>query len=264
MSAVIVSVAELAAALASPRPPVLLHVGDGAGGLIPGAVPVDLASTLQGVPSSDSDGRRPLPAVDDLQAHARSWGISSASTVVVYDGSGGTQAGRAWWVLRWAGIASVRLLDGGLAAWAAAGRGVTHDVPAPVPGDVTLSPGHLRELDADRAAEYAGAGRLLDARGPQAFAEGHIPGAISLPTRDNLGHDGRLLDADTLRKRFAAFDLDDGRPVGVYCGGGVAAAHEAAVLASLGVDAALFVGSFSAWSGDPRRPISRTPSPEGS
>ncbi|GIF75924.1 sulfurtransferase [Asanoa siamensis] len=257
MSAVFVSAAALAA---SPRPPVVLHVGDGLGGRIPGAVTVDLAA-LQSPPST-VDGKRPLPSIEDLQASARSWGISRDSTVVVYDAVGGTRAGRAWWVLTWAGLADVRLLDGGLAAWSAAGRPVTDAAPAPVPGDVVLSPGHLRELDAERSAEYAAAGRLFDARGAEAFAAGHIPGAISVPTRDNLDHAGRLLPEPVLRARFAAFDIDGRRPVGLYCGGGVAAAHQAAVLASLGIETALFVGSFSAWSGDPDRPVSRTPVPE--
>ena len=175
--------------------------------------------------------------------------------MVVYDTVAGTKAGRAYWVLRWAGLADVRILDGGLDAWITAGLPVTTAASAPSPGSVTLTAGHLRELTADEAAEYAAAGRLFDARGADAYAAGHIPGAVSAPTRDNLDADGLLLDADTLRRRFADLGVDGSQPVGLYCGGGVAAAHEAAVLHTLGIDAALFVGSFSAWSADPSRPV---------
>jgi thiosulfate/3-mercaptopyruvate sulfurtransferase len=84
---------------------------------------------------------------------------------------------------------------------------------------------------------------------------GHIPAAIAAPTRDNLTVEGLLKDERSLRERFAGLGIDGSRPVGVYCGGGVAGAHELAVLASLGVPATLFVGSFSAWSSDPAREV---------
>src|SRR6185312_2015404 len=130
----------------------------------------------------------------------------------------------------------------GLGAWVAAGHGVVTSASAPTPGTVTLTAGHLRELTADEAAEYAAAGRLFDARGAAGYAAGHIPGSVSAPTRDTLDADGRLKDADTLRRHFADLGIDGSQPVGLYCGGGVAAAHEAAVLQSLGIEAALFVG----------------------
>lgn len=248
-----VSVAELSGLLAGPRPPVLLDVG-GAAGHLPGAVRVDLPTQLAGAQRGFS-GRRPLPEVADLQRLARSWGIDDGDSVVVYDDVAGTKAGRAYWVLRWAGLADVRVLDGGLGAWVAAGHEITSAASAPSPGNVTLRAGGAATLTADEAAEHAAAGTLFDARGAEQFAAGHIPGAISAPTRDNLGPDGLLLDDAALRARLAELGIDGSRPVGLYCGGGVAAAHAAAVLNSLGVESALFVGSFSAWSADPDRPV---------
>lgn len=261
-----VSATELAELLAGDRPPVVLDVriengrDDGpaeyAAGHIPGAVYVDLPTQLQGRRSGYS-GNRPVPEIDQLQADARSWGIRTGDPVVVYDNVAGTKAGRAYWVLRWAGIADVRLLDGGYAAWVAAGLPVSVETPRPAPGDVVLRPGSLPVLDADGAAEYAAAGALYDARGPAQFDAGHVPGAVSAPTRDNLDPSGLLRDEDSLRKRFAELGIDGSRPIGLYCGGGVAAAHQAAVLHSLGIETALFVGSFSAWSSDPARPVER-------
>jgi thiosulfate/3-mercaptopyruvate sulfurtransferase len=257
-----VSVAELASLVTGPRPPVLLDVRDATGGAghIPGAVNVDLPTQLAGPPAGPA-GRRPLPDIGELQWLARSWGIDDGDAVVVYDNVAGTRAGRAHWVLRWAGLTDVRILDGGLGAWVAGGHRLGTAASVPSPGTVTLTAGNLPELTADGAAEYAAAGRLFDARDTARYAAGHIPGAVSAPTRDNLDGQGLLRDADTLRRRFAGLGIDGSRPVGLYCGGGVAAAHQAAVLRSIGIDAALFVGSFSAWSADPARPVAPAPAP---
>ena len=52
-----------------------------------------------------------MPDILELQAKARAWGIRADSPVVVYDNAGGAQASRAWWTLRWAGLANVRVED---------------------------------------------------------------------------------------------------------------------------------------------------------
>ncbi|HEY2794755.1 MAG TPA: rhodanese-like domain-containing protein [Micromonosporaceae bacterium] len=131
-------------------------------------------------------------------------------------------------------------------------------------GDITLSHGHLPTLDADTAAAMSAHGVLLDARAAERYRgehepidpkAGHIPSAISAPTTDNLGPDGRFRSPDELRRRFADLGLSEGDAVGVYCGSGVTAAHEVAALAIAGIDAALYPGSWSAWSADPERPV---------
>jgi thiosulfate/3-mercaptopyruvate sulfurtransferase len=272
-----VGASELSALLAAEKPPVLLDVRNANGvpdgrpdyeaGHIPGAVYVDLPTELVG-PRNDRSGAGPLPLVADLQASARRWGISNGDSVVVYDNVAGTKAGRAWFVLRWAGIEDVRLLDGGYAAWQAAGYETSTKEPDPQPGDVDLSTGYLPVLDADAAARLARSGVLLDARGYAQYRGsveggvrigGHIPGAISAATQENLGADGLLLDEEQLRARFAALGVDGSKAVGLYCGSGVAAAHELAVLSSLGLPASLYVGSFTEWSSDPARPVETGP-----
>ncbi|WP_110946302.1 sulfurtransferase [Streptomyces avicenniae] len=242
-------------------------------GHLPGAVYVDLEAELSGhgVPT---DGRHPLPSVADLQAAARRWGIRAQDTVVVYDDAGGLAAARAWWLLGHAGLADVRILDGTLAAWRAAGLPlVSGEEAAPPPGDVRLSYGHRPVIDADEAAGLPARGVLLDARAAERYRgehepvdprAGHIPGALSAPTGDNLTGDGRFRPAAELAARFDALGAGADDTVAVYCGSGVTAAHTVAALAVAGREAALFPGSWSAWSADPARPVATGPSPSPS
>ncbi|GHE99388.1 hypothetical protein GCM10017786_35660 [Amycolatopsis deserti] len=274
---VLISADELHRQLESSTPPVLLDVrwalGDPNGhrhyldGHLPGAVYVDLDTELA-TPPSPAEGRHPLPDVEALQAAARRWGIRDGSSVVAYDNSGNLAAARAWWLLRWAGVTDVRLLDGGLAAWG--------DRPletgfgrAPEPGDIVLKPGHLPVLSIDEAAALPSEGTLLDARAGERYRgeqepvdprAGHIPGAVSAPTGDNLTADGRFQPAAELASRFRELGVTAG-PVGVYCGSGVTAAHEIAALAIVGIDAALYPGSWSQWSNQPDRPAATGPNP---
>lgn len=236
-------------------------------GHLPGAVFADLESELAG-PASPDAGRHPLPSLPELQRAARRWGTTIDSTVVAYDDTGGMAAARAWWLLRWAGLPAVLLLDGGLAAWRAAGLPLETGEVIPAPGDVVLPGGGLPVVDADSAAALAGSGVLLDARAGERYRgevepvdprAGHIPGALSAPTAANLDADGRFLPADRLRQRFEQLGVDGNRPVGVYCGSGVTAAHEIAALAIAGFDAALYPGSWSQWSADPGRPATTSP-----
>lgn len=233
-------------------------------GHIPSAVYVDLDTELagHGVPT---DGRHPLPPIAEFEAAARRWGLNDGDEVVVYDDVSGTSAARAWWLLKHAGFEDVRVLDGGLTAWLAAGGALDTEVPTIEPGSVHLEFGRLPVLDADSAAAVAAEGVLLDARAGERFRgevepvdprAGHIPGAVSAPTADTIGPDGRLLPADQLAERFAALGVDAQTETGVYCGSGVTAAHAALAMEAAGLPVpALYPGSFSAWSNDPARPV---------
>lgn len=234
-----------------------------AAGHIPGAVYVDLETELSGHGEA-TDGRHPLPDVAALQAAARGWGIEDGDPVVVYDDLCGMAAARAWWLLRHHGLADVRILDGALGAWRQAGFALEVGAAHPGPGAVTLASGGMRVVGPDDAAALARDGVLVDARAFERYTgahepidprAGHIPGAVSAPTVENLGPDGRFRSAAELADRFAALGVTPGRAIAAYCGSGVTAAHTIAALAVAGVDAALFPGSWSAWSSDPERPV---------
>ncbi|RKE60047.1 sulfurtransferase [Microbacterium sp. AG238] len=233
-------------------------------GHIPGARYADLDTQLaeHGDPAA---GRHPLPSRETVQAAVRDWGIDDGDTVVVYDDVANLASGRAWWVLRDTGIADVRVLDGALAAWIDAGFDLEEgDAPAVRPGTAVVSPGALPVLGMDDVLDHARAGLLLDARAGERFRgevepmdprAGHIPGAVSAPTTQNNDESGRFRSIDELRARFAALGAEPGSTVGVYCGSGVSAAHEAIALSLAGYRPVLYPGSWSQWSQHPDRPV---------
>ena len=104
-----------------------------AAGHIPGAPHLPLEPALAGL--AGERGRHPLPDPEVLQEHLRRCGVDDDSSIVVYDQQTSLAAGRAWWILRWAGLTDVRVLDGGLAAWVAAGFPVATASPAPMATD---------------------------------------------------------------------------------------------------------------------------------
>src|SRR5690606_2978430 len=109
---------------------------------LPGAVYVDLETELS-AHGEPSEGRHPLPDVEQLQESARRWGLRDGDAVVVHDAGNGVAAARGWWLLRHAGISDVRILDGGLAAWRAAGGAVEQGPVEPERGDIELGWGHM-------------------------------------------------------------------------------------------------------------------------
>jgi thiosulfate/3-mercaptopyruvate sulfurtransferase len=221
-------------------------------GHLAGAVFVDLDAWLAS-PATDAEGRHPLPD-PALFAHGMaSLGIGDHDTVVAYDDAGGVTAARLVWMLRATGHAAA-LLDGGLLA---------HDGPLdleeprrpqatftaqPWPPerlagmDDAADPTHV-VLDARDRARFLGGEDPVDPR------PGHIPGARSVPCRDNVDAQGRLLDAGRLRARFEAAGVSDGASVVSYCGSGVTACHNLLALEHAGfAPGRLYPGSYSQWS----------------
>lgn len=235
-------------------------------GHLSGAHFVDLDSELAAAPGDG--GRHPLPDPAVVESTLRRCGVSAGSRVVVYDGRDSMAAARAWWVFRWAGLAGVRVLDGGYAAWRAAGLPVTSASPTVAVGDFTVQPGSLPTLDPVEAAAWARDGLLLDARSPERYAgeaepidpvAGHIPGAVNSPTISWLADDGSF--RSDLSEHWDRVRAGRDGSVAVYCGSGVTAAHHILALAEVGVDATLYPGSWSEWVRDPDRPIATGPEP---
>jgi thiosulfate/3-mercaptopyruvate sulfurtransferase len=263
---------ELAARLATDRPPVVLDVRwtlgvpsgitDFRRGHIPGAHFVDLDRELSAPPGP---GRHPLPDAGSFAEAMRRHGVDRSRLVVAYDAGTSTSAARAWWLLRYFGHPSVALLDGGFAAWIAAALPVEEGGDRdPDPGDFEAAPGGMPLLDAAGAAAMARTGVLVDARAPERFrgetepvdpVAGHIPRARNFPAQRTENPDGTFLAPDALRERYAEAGILPGQAVAVYCGSGVVATEGVFALGLAGIDAALYAGSWSEWITDQNRPI---------
>ena len=225
-------------------------------GHIPGAVYMDLDKDLS-APPKEHGGRHPLPDMQGFANTLECAGISNSSSVVVYDDSGGLFAGRLWWMLRYSGHDAVRVLDGGLSAWRAAGFETSAEVPVVEQGVFTLDlrPEMVADMREVRAKLEDPNTLLIDARGAERYRgdtepldkkAGHIPGAFNLPFAENL-QEGRFKDAGALKSRFE--DLEGAEEIVVYCGSGVSAAHDLLAMEEAGLrNARLYVGSWSDWS----------------
>ncbi|MGH3553251.1 MAG: sulfurtransferase [Mycobacterium sp.] len=237
-------------------------------GHIPGAVYVSLEDELSDH-TITGRGRHPLPSGRSVEAAARRWGIRDGVPTVVYDDWNRAASARAWWVLTAAGLANVRILDGGLSAWRSTGGDLASGPVTPTPGNVTALHNDLYAggRPTVTAQQVGAAGvTLLDARAPERFrgdvepvdpVAGHIPGAKNLPSSDVLARDGTFLAEGALTGLLSGGGIDRGGRVGVYCGSGVSATVTLAALATVGYQAALFPGSWSEWSSDPARPVAR-------
>ena len=239
-------------------------------GHLPGAVYVDLDHELarKGEPV---EGRHPLPTREALQAAARRWGVTAETTVVAYDDVQSVAAARAWWLLERSGVADVRVLDGGLRAWIAAGLPLQTGDVQPAPGDVVLTDIADGVASIEDAAGWSREGVLLDVRAPERYRgelepldpiAGHVPGAVNLPTTSHV-HAGRFLEPDALRASFASAGITSETPVAAYCGSGITAAHTAFAGALAGIEVTVYPGSWSQWSNTRGRLVATGPTPAG-
>jgi len=229
-------------------------------GHIPGAGFADLTSELSDTESPLEFG---LPSPEEFVAAMSALGISDDSRVVLYSANYPAWAARVWWMLRWVGFDRAALLDGGLAAWSAAGYPLSTESPRRAAGELSLN---LRpELIADRDEVLESledrSVRLIDSmpeahyRGDVAMYDrpGHIPGASNMPTALLMDETGRFRPQDELEMLF---DGDANERTITYCGGGIAASANAFVLHRLGfTNVAVYAASLQEWAADPANPM---------
>ncbi len=229
-------------------------------GHIDGAVFVDLDVDLADPPCRPG-GRHPLPAPERFAATMGRLGIGDASRVVAYDDAGGVVASRLWWMLDSIGVAAA-VLDGGIDAWSGP---LTQTTTEPVPAVFTAQPWPAdRFVDASAVAARPADAVVVDARSAERYRGdanpidprfGHIPGARSRPTSDNLV-DGHVRPAAELRSELSELGIGPDTDVIASCGSGVSACHDLLALRIAGLgNGRLYVGSWSDWGADPERPI---------
>ena len=238
-------------------------------GHIPGAVYADTATHLAGEIIPGATGRRPFPEPESFAEQLGAWGIDDATQVVTYDADGGRMsAARVWLMLRWMGHDRVAVLDGGWQAWLAAGGEISQTVPEPAP---TTYPMRLRpELlaDVDEVDEHRQRPRtcVFDSRGAEGY---HGGGVYHDPVRGHIAGAGLADRANTTRadltfrspEELRAYYLDlldgvDPSEVIYYCGSGITAAQNVLAMSIAGLEGSrMYVGSWSEWITDPRRPV---------
>lgn len=215
-------------------------------------------------------GRHPLPDIAHFAAVLKRWGWRPDLQVVAYDDANGATASRLWWMLRLVGHRRAAVLEGGYAAWSAAGLPLTSETPAQAGEAVDLAYAtdqivYAGELEAglhDRSL------LLLDARGAARFrgevepidpVAGHIPGARNRPFTDNLDGGGAFKQAAALRAEFEAIiDGYAAEQVVHSCGSGVTACHNLLAMEHAGLEGSrIFAPSWSGWIADPSRPVAR-------
>ncbi|AKK02196.1 sulfurtransferase [Corynebacterium epidermidicanis] len=237
-------------------------------GHIPDSMFCDAAAALAGVPSSQQ-GRNPLPDHEQVARLFRTVGMNVDSQVVVYDNDKGLMAARAWWILTWAGVPNVRILDGGLQAWQREGLPIVGG-PGNLSTAANMNPqlGQLPTATIEEVkAHVDNGGVLVDCREHNRFAgrkealdlkAGHIPGAINLPSLDLFDENYQFRSRDEIREMFAQHNITSGESVIVYSGSGLHSAQMIAAMHHAGLEgAALFVGGWSLWAADRSNPVMR-------
>jgi thiosulfate/3-mercaptopyruvate sulfurtransferase len=205
-----------------------------------------------------------MPDAVVFEKAMRDIGVDSEKQIVVYDNSPFLSSARAWWMLRYFGHLAVCVLDGGMAAWKAAGGQTEAGNPKPAQGNFQAGNPQQAGLilfDAlHRDVTSGKADQIIDARAADRFKgvapepraglrAGHIPGSLNLPINSLLDTEtGKLKSAETLQKLFDEAGFDMGKPAVTTCGSGVTAAGLTLALAILGkTDIRLFDGSWSQW-----------------
>ena len=233
-------------------------------GHLPGAVFVSVDDDLS-APPSQPGGRHPFPTPAAFAEAMGRLGYAGAKPAVVYDDVGGGMAARLWFMLTLLDIPAA-ILDGGLHAW----NGELETGPVSPPAAVFEEDPwpQLRLIDADEVVRRIDAGGVVvDARNTSRYLGkpnridqrfGHVPGAISLAWEDNIDDlTGLMLSGPALAERYHEVIANNGTRVrpAVYCGSGVTACHDLIALTLLGVEADLYVGSWSEWGADESRPV---------
>lgn len=237
-------------------------------GHIPAAVYAHLDRDLSG-PKTGTNGRHPLPDINEFERRVRAWGISAHTQVVAYDQDNGMYASRLWWLLKYVGHEAVAVLEGGWAKWLREGRPTQAGHISHAAADFVARLNPALVLTAEEVAQdwmNNPTRRLLDARAPERYrgevepldrVAGHIPGAGNYFYKDNVNGDGTFRPAEELRAKFLDL-LGDVPPeeVAHYCGSGVSAAHNILAMQVAGLPLTkLYAGSWSEWSSDTERPV---------
>ncbi len=214
---------------------------------IPGAIDFD----IDDIANKDSHFAHTVPTADVFAAKVGGLGIGNDDLVVVYDRKGiSMAAARAWWMFRLFGHENVRILNGGLPAWTAAGFPTEkkNAEPEPVPYTAKTNNALLKQVEQMAGNLLRKEFSVIDARDTARFEAGHIPDSYSLPYTGLISEDGTLKPVPELEKAFADAQVGSPKAITCSCGSGVTACVLALALFEMRhKDAAVYDGSWTEW-----------------
>jgi len=239
-------------------------------GHIPNAIFADIDNDMASEKTSTS-GRHPLPNPEKLAEKLSQWGIDAEKQVVIYDDAGCAFAGRVWWILRWLGHkGGVAVLNGGLGAYMKAGGKLVTSQTSKSRLSYKVDVNNNLHVDIETVtdAQYKMDALLVDARSRERYLgvkdevdpiAGHVPGAISHPLGKNLDKNGLFKSPEELKLEFNKL-IGDNNPKDIIsmCGSGITACHNIIAMEIAGIKGVrLYVGSWSEWITDSKRPIAK-------
>ncbi|MFP4431945.1 MAG: sulfurtransferase [Spirochaetaceae bacterium] len=215
-------------------------------GRIPGAVNI-----FRGDYSAD-EGEYPFGGMraseEKMEALLSELGVTPETLILAYDGKGNYDAARFWWQLAILGHDYVKLIDGGIQGWQAAGFELSVAAAEARPAteyrfDRPENLSRLATLDDVLSAQNDPNVVLLDTRALSectgeklmrgAFREGRIPGAVWIEFKDCLCPAMCFKDIEELRAMYVDAGITPDKTIIAYCQSGVRSAHTTFVLTEI-------------------------------
>ena len=202
---------------------------------------------------SDSDNpyEYMLAPNEALEDQIGAIGIGNNSEVVVYATNLLATATRAWWLLRYAGVKNVRVLNGGFPAWKQAGYAVEQESQFYPDADFRahFNAGMFVSKEEVQANIDKEGVNIENALNLEWYDQEHIPGSTCLPLTNLMIDWNDFLTQDELVARLANAGKRD--QIITYCGGGIAATLNAMAYLMVGYEnVGVYDGSLYEWKGE--------------
>jgi len=206
--------------------------------------------TIDRIVQLDEYGSNLAPDAKDAARVFGELGIDETKTVVIVGDYMDPSPARIFWTLRYFGHVKSYLAQESFGQMLQMGLDTTKSIYKPDPATFVPKPNEsIRAYHSEIRNDTKQV--LLDARSPQEFMAGHLPGAILLPFTSGVGTDGRMFqDSRDLERLFSSEGIPKNKEVICYCMHGHRASSLYCQLKIAGyAGVRLYDGSFVEWYG---------------